>query len=226
VTPAHFQLLAVCAAFWLALWQHDRRAPDGTARFALALLIGAALARAGQVIAFEGTPTPRALLAPESGVSILFVPLGVLLLAPTPAAFASLPLPLAVARLGCVAAGCCRGDAGEPLALVEAAALLALHRALERIPPHRTPAAFALAFGAIRLLEQPWRAAPERGFAWLAPTEAAVAWLAAGLALYHARPISPRIHPLGGGRSREDVVTIRGRFGEVPRVRVSSAERR
>lgn len=222
MTPAHLQLLAVCAAFWLALWQHDRRAPGRAARFAGALLVGAGLARAGHVIAFEGTP--RALLAPEAGASILFVPLGVLLLTPTPAAFASLPLPLAVARLGCLAAGCCRGADGEPLALVEAAALLALHRALERVPPRRTPAMFALAFGAIRLLEQPWRTAPECGFAWLAPTEVAVAWLAVGLALHFARPAAAA-RSLGGGRSREDAVTIPRRFGEVARARVSSRGR-
>jgi len=188
VTAAHFQLLAASAAFWLALWLHDRRAPARSDRFALALLVGAALARAGQALVFEGDAD--ALLEPDAGVSILFLPLGVLLLAP--AGLASLPLPLAVARLGCVAAGCCRGRDGEPLALVEAATLLALHRVFERMPPRRVPAAFALIFGAIRLLEQPWRAAPERGFAWLSPAEVAGAWLVAGFALHFTRPFPSR----------------------------------
>jgi hypothetical protein len=35
-------------------------------------------------------------------------------LAPWPQAFATLPLALAVARLGCLVGGCCHGPAGEP----------------------------------------------------------------------------------------------------------------
>jgi hypothetical protein len=77
--------------------------------------------------------------------------------------------------------------------------LLVLHRAFERMPPHRAPAAFALVFGAIRLLEQPWRTAPERGFAWFSPAEVAGAWLVAGFALRFALCFPPRADPLGAG---------------------------
>jgi len=200
VSAIHVQLLAVCAAFWLALWLHGRIVPGRTGRFALALLLGAALTRAGHALVFEADA--RALLELGAGVSILFLPLGVLLLAPTPAGFASLPLPLAVARLGCVAAGCCRGDNGEPMALAEAAALLILHFAIGRTPPRLALPVFAMTFGGVRLLEQPWRAESMQSSALLSPTAVAVAWLAAGLALWIVRGGSPQNRgaaPLGAG---------------------------
>jgi len=201
VSAIHVQLLAVCAAFWLALWLHGRIVPGRTGRFALALLLGAALTRAGHALVFEADA--RALLELGAGVSILFLPLGVLLLAPTPAGLASLPLPLAVARLGCVAAGCCRGRNGEPLALAEAAALLILHFALGRTPPRLALPAFAMTFGGLRLLEQPWRAESMRSFALLSPTAVAVGWLAVGLALW-----ALEIHR---GRTREAPLLGQGR---------------
>jgi hypothetical protein len=180
------QLVAWCAAFWLALWVYARRSPDRRLRFALALGLGALLARAGHSLLWG---EPARLLHPGEGFSVLFLPLGVLCLSPDAAAFASLPLALALARLGCLPAGCCRGAAGEPLPLFEAAALAALHPLLARGDPEATAERFALAFGAVRLAQAPWRphAAQAGAGAFATPELVALCWLALGILLWAAR---------------------------------------
>ena len=151
------KLLAVSGSFWLALLLHDRREPRRTPRYAASLCFGAVLARLGCAWAFgDGWPA----LDPRGGFSVLLVPLGLLALAPWGAAFASLPLPLALARLGCVAAGCCLGRDGEPLPLLEVAVLGALHLVLCRSPIRLTPGLFLVAFGGLRIAELPWRPGP------------------------------------------------------------------
>jgi hypothetical protein len=178
VIAAALQLGSWCTAFWLALWLHARRDRARSARFALALLAGALLARAGDALLWG---EPGHWLEPQQSVSVLFVPLGLLLLAPQPAAFASLPLPLALARLGCLAAGCCRGASGEPLPLFEAAALGALHLGVARGADDLAPARFALGFGALRLAQSPWRPPPPRASAELVTPElVALAWMLLG----------------------------------------------
>ena len=123
------------------------------------------------------TPIPRAHL---------------LLLRSGPGAFASLPLPLAVARLGCLAAGCCHGASGEPLPLYEALLLVVLHGALGRGALAAAPERFAWAFGGLRLAEAPWRprveGAPLAGFA--TPEAVALGWIAAGVALAMHRSVT------------------------------------
>ncbi len=179
---ATFQLVAWSAAFWLALRLHARRQPGNSTRFALALLLGAALARVGFALLWG---RPQHGLDASEGVSVLFVPLGLLLIRSGPAAFASLPLPLAVARLGCLAAGCCRGAAGERLPLYEAAILVALHAALARGALEAAPERFAWAFGGLRLAQSPWRPRVETpllaGFA--TPDAVALGWIAVGAVL-------------------------------------------
>lgn len=182
MTRAFLQLGAWNAAFWLALWLYGRRA-GGSARFALSLVCGALLARVGPALLW-GEPTR--LLDARQGVSVLFVPLGVLWIRPLPAALASLPLPLALARLGCLAAGCCRGSFGERLPLYEAAALVLLHVGLARGSRAAVPERFALAWGALRLAESPWRVRipAALGAGTLATPEAvAFGWIAIGAAL-------------------------------------------
>jgi hypothetical protein len=169
------QLLVVCAAGWLALLLHACRAPGRGPRFALALLVGVLLARLGDALLFR--VRPDLLLAASGGFSILFVPGGPLLAARGPDAFASLPLPLALARLGCLAGGCCRGVSGEALPLFEAAGLVVLHAVMGRTPPARLPGVFALGFGALRLAQAPWRPA----VAGVAPEWIAALWLAGGV---------------------------------------------
>jgi hypothetical protein len=151
------RLLLVCGAFWLALLLHDRREPRRTPRFAASLLLGAALARLGCLWVFGGSSST---LDPQGGFSLLFLPLGPLALAPGGAAFASLPLPMALARLGCLAAGCCRGRDGEALPLIESASFGALHLALCVAQIRRVPALFLIAFGGLRIAEHPWRPTP------------------------------------------------------------------
>jgi hypothetical protein len=185
LTAALLQLLAWSAAFWLALRLHERRQPGSPVRFALALLLGAALARVGFALLWG---RPRHLLDASAGASVLFVPLGLLLTRVGPAAFASLPLPLAVARLGCLAAGCCRGAADEPLALYEAAVLVALHGALARGALAAAPERFAWAFGGLRLAESPWR--PRVGTGFSTPEAVALGWVAAGAALALHRSVT------------------------------------
>jgi hypothetical protein len=189
VSAAALQLAAWSAAFWLALRLHARSRATSPARFALALLLGAVLARAGHALLWS---RPQHGLAAGEAVSVLFVPLGLLLIGAGPGAFASLPLPLAVARLGCLAAGCCRGACGERLPLYEAAFLVALHGVLARGTLAAAPERFAWAFGGLRLAQSPWRprveTAPLGGFA--TPEAVALGWIAIGAVLAARRSVT------------------------------------
>jgi hypothetical protein len=210
VSAAALQLLAWSAAFWLALALHARREPGASLRLAVGLLLGACLAHAG---AWLGWQPPQAGFPVRVGASVLFVPFGLLAARTGPAAFASLPLPLAVARLGCVAAGCCRGEAGELLPLWEFALLVALHLGLARGALAVAPERFALGFGALRLAEASWRPpVPHAGLAGLATPEAvALGWIALGTWLALRRSVTEP------GRSRHASVTgTRCRSGSSP----------
>lgn len=170
LTPA-----ITCAAFWVAIVLHARRDPGHTGRFALSLAVGAVAAHLLCGLLFQGVPA-GASAAPAA--SILFLPLGPLVCSRRPAAFECLPLPLAVARLGCAAAGCCRGGAGEPLPLLEAAALASLHVCLRGLPAAVRPGACLLGFGLLRIAEEPWR--PDPAGALVTPAAVAAAWALAG----------------------------------------------
>jgi len=180
VSAALLQPLVLCAAFWLALWLHDRRAPCHTRRFAAALALGAVLARIGHAALFEAPDANP--FDPFGAVSVLFVPLGIVLLNPSAAAFSSLPLPFALARAGCLAAGCCHGHAGALLPISGAAALCALHRGTQRLSPRWVPAAFLIAFGALRIAESDWRDGSLETSARVVPDSIAAIWIGLGLA--------------------------------------------
>ncbi len=157
MTGEQLYTAALCGAFWVALLGF-RGAPPAAreaARFVVGLALGAALARMG---------------------GLLFAPAGILLAAPLraprrasflDAALPALPLACAVAKLGCVAAGCCAAAGGEALGFAAVGAAL-------RVVPRERGAVLALAgFGLVRLAALPFR--PEaRGSAWLAAV-----WLAA-----------------------------------------------
>jgi hypothetical protein len=177
--------LSTCGAFWLALWLHQRRGHEGTAGFAAALATGAVAAHLGWLLLFQQAPLARAPL----GFSLLFLPMGLVASCRQPAALACLPLPLALARLGCLAAGCCHGAAGERLPLFEVLGLGSLHFALQALPQPVRPGAFLLGFGVLRLAQEPLRPTPEA--ALLAPAAVALCWVALG-ALWCARSATSR----------------------------------
>ncbi len=105
---------------------------------------------------------------------------------------APLPWALGVARLGCLAAGCCLGAPSDsslsdmerhPVALYECGALLALGAAVRRLPPARRAPAVLAAFGGVRLVLEPLRAPPLLGEP-LVPVELLAAlWVAIGVVL-------------------------------------------
>jgi hypothetical protein len=151
-------------------------------------------------------PICRAILDPTRGHSILFVPLGPLAVAGCCAVgrqreifrrsvLRALVPALAIARLGCLAAGCCGGVASRlpwavdatsgvgrvhPVALYELACWLLLATLLHRLPARRVAPAMLLGFGTTRLLVEPWRAPPPLGEPWIAPESIALSWLIMG----------------------------------------------
>jgi hypothetical protein len=188
VSLAALQPLAWCAAFWTALWLYERRArPARPVRFALGLVLGAALAHAGWLAlhapltwpALRARPGLR--LDPSRGYCVLFLPLGLLALERSGAALASLPLALAVARLGCLAAGCCGGVAA---ALVEIAGQGALAAGLASLDARRAGALALAGFGALRLVSELLRGAPPLGAPIVAPALLAAGWLVLGAGLF------------------------------------------
>jgi membrane protease YdiL (CAAX protease family) len=152
----------------------------GQARFQLALFAGAVTAHLGWALLY----LPRALEHPEwvlqpGTATLLFFPLGVLLVAPWREALAALPLAMAVARAGCLLSSCCCAEPWH--ALPEICALVLLHALARRWPQHAAVVVLS-GFGAIRLLVLPLRIpldpSPITNPAWLA-----LCWIAAGVAL-------------------------------------------
>ena len=211
MTRGALHLLCLSAAFWVALALRERRASGESARrFVAGLALGGALAHLGWAALYIDRvwTQPSAVVSP-AGFCVLFVPLGLLALAPWRApraerdrflagAFASLPLALATARLGCLVTGCCRGLptdlpwglrlAGDtiprhPTALYDIAGLLALHAAARALPEARVAPAVLIGFGALRLAIEPLRIAPPLGPPVVPAGLLAAAWIGAGVAI-------------------------------------------
>ena len=174
MSSAVLQPAIVMAAFWLALALHQRRDPAHTPRFAASLLVGAAATHLGWIVCFSPEIGWRAL--DLAGASVLFLPLGPLLCARSAASFASLPLPIALSRLGCLASGCCRGDMGVLLPLLDGVAFVLLDRLCRGLPDRKVGSAFLGGFGAIRLAETPWRTSVD-SFALASPSLVASGWI-------------------------------------------------
>ena len=198
------QPTCLSAAFWLAL--AGFRA--GGVRFVAGLGLGAALAHLGWAVLYlhRLSDPAAALLDPARGYCVLLVPLGPLLTAPwrqgprwrdryLAGCLRALTPALAVARLGCLLAGCCHGVASEvpwalplagvgrrvePTPLYEMVGLLALWGLLRKLPERWVPPAFLIAFGLLRLLTEPLRAAPPLGAPAVSVEALAAAWVAAG----------------------------------------------
>lgn len=187
-------LLIWSAAFWTAialfLRAHRPSRRSDALRFLTGLVLGAAFAHLGWALLNLAAVRdhPAAWFDPAVGYSVLFFPAGVLLLAPWGAAAKSLPLALALARGGCLVAGCCGGIRTSllpwgfhPAPVYEAVLLVALHFAVWRLEGARAVAAFLVGFGAIRLALEPLRAPPPLGEPWIPASWIAGLWLAAGL---------------------------------------------
>lgn len=186
--------VALSGAFWLALLQFRMHA--GSERFRLRFPVGLVL---GAIAAHLGwaalnwhvvREAPSVLLTP-AGFCVLFVPLGLLAAAPwnapaphrdafLTAAFASLPIGLAAARVGCFASGCC----GPPLAIaLDAAGLVALHVAAARVRADLVMPLVLAGIGAIRLVCDPLRVDPPLGAPLVPAAWLAVAWVAVAAVL-------------------------------------------
>lgn len=232
--PPWSLLLFQSLAFWVALLGYRGRFRT---RFLFGLGFGALLGRLGWILLFlpgEGAwfsawpaganslgALAAGLLQPGSGISLLFVPLGPIALAPAGRGRAArlfwassaraLAPAIAIARFGCIVAGCCSGrplplgsgapDAGVwvyPTAAGEFLAWLFVSAWIFRLPQRRAPALFLLAFGGVRLVVQPLRADLPLGDPWLDPSWIALAWLCLGLFLVRgqfARSGAPRRPP-------------------------------
>jgi hypothetical protein len=171
------QTLALIAAFWTALARCRPRAEVAPQRYLVALASGAAATHFGWALLHPLWIQlhPALLIDPTAGFCTLFLPLGVGIVSRAPELWRALPHALAVARLGCVIAGCCRGSDGEMTPLIEIAGLAMLHRELHRAAKPWVVPGFLIGFGAIRLGVEPWRtASPIPGSLDLA------AWIALG----------------------------------------------
>ena len=239
--------LAQVAGFWVSLLGFRGDQPG---RFLLGLAVGAVLARLGwfllhlPVLSAElhlfsvGEPGPSAeelawLLGPGAGLSVLLVPLGPLALTPWSlgsqarldywvAACRTLAPGLAVARFGCVLAGCCSGaplggDGGPvpPTALYEWMGWVLASGALAFASPSRVPGLFLLVFGGLRLATEPWRVPPPLGEPALDPGWLALAWMGAGIwALWDGSMGGTLQARQGNGSNLKAESTRRGRAPE------------
>jgi hypothetical protein len=174
------------AALWAAVATYRGTQP---VRFVLGLVAGCVSARIGWALLHLPmvAAQPGSILHESAGYTILFFPLGPLLIAPGDASWRALPLPLAVARLGCLAAGCCGGVAApwgvHPTPVYEAIGLVGLHFCSRAPGPTGGLSTFLIGFGLERILVEPFRAAPPLGEPIVAPALVSVCWVLAGFLL-------------------------------------------
>jgi hypothetical protein len=228
-------------AFWVAIAQWLReREREASGRFVLGLALGAAFAHLGWALlhARALAAAPQAVLDVSRGFCVLFVPTGLLAVAPwrrgrgardafLGPALRSLPLALATARVGCLAAGCCLGTATSvawgvevggarvhATPLYEIAGLLLLHLAARRAPLRLAGPAVLAGVGAVRLAVEPVRARPGLGDPLVPASALALAWIAIGLALALRRAPRGRrsLYCPFSLRSRSDFSSPRWRF--------------
>ncbi len=195
----HYFWLCHVAAFWLALGRFGFVRAEF---FVLGLGLGGALTRLGWGLLHFHLPElfsmPEILLRPGAGFTILFFPLGPLLLLALSEREPevrfddcvrlgrALPPAFALARSGCIFAGCCSGRVSEGgwshgVPLYEMLGWLFLTLLLERIPDRWVPAVFFGGFGLLRLLVEPFRAVPPLGETIVEVEWLALAWLVSGL---------------------------------------------
>ena len=201
--------IALGGAFWMAILVYLRRGGEAESgsRFVAGLALAGASAHLGWALLHlaDVMAHPRALLNPAVGHSVLFAPLGILALAPREraarewylaAALGSLPEAFAVARLGCLACGCCQGTLAvfgvDAILLCEIAGLLALAGWTRRLPAAWVGPATLSGFGALRLIGEPFRVPSALGETLIPPTVLAIGWIAVGAGMALAFPLRPR----------------------------------
>lgn len=205
------RLLLLVAAFWVAVLSYAALGGRGrwAGRFIVGLALGAGMAHLVWVLLRPGLlwAQPTILWNPTLGSTVLAVPLGLLLTAPGVApqrararylaiALGSLPLALAVARLGCLVAGCCHGVATElpwgmrlpggggpvhPTPLYEIAGCVTLFFVMRRLPRSHWAGTVLVGFGVIRLAVSPWRASASLGDPLVSAHWLAALWIPVGL---------------------------------------------
>jgi hypothetical protein len=200
---------ALGGAFWMAVIVYLRRGgrTESGSRFVAGLALAGAFAHLGWAILHldEVMAHPRVLLNPAVGHSVLFAPLGILALSPgkraareryLAAALGSLPEAFAVARLGCLACGCCQGSSAvfgaDATPLCEIAGLLALASWTQRLPTVWVGPVTLSGFGTIRLLTEPFRTPPQLGEPLIAPAVLGIGWIVAGPVMALAALQRPR----------------------------------
>lgn len=203
------RMIALGGAFWMAIFGYLHRGgpAESGVRFVAGLVLAASSAHLGWALLHldEVMAHPRTLLHPAAGHSVLFAPLGVMALLPRGwaareqylgAALGSLPHAFAVARLGCIACGCCHGTPGffgdHPTRLYEIAGLLGLAAWTRRLPRAWVGPATLSGFGALRVVIEPFRAPSPLGEPLIAPGALGMGWIAIGSAMAVAASRRPR----------------------------------
>jgi hypothetical protein len=199
---ADIQAACWMAAFWTAVlgFRSAGSGREAGLRWLGAIVLVAIFAHLGWALLYLDLVLAHeaSLLVVAGGATCLFAPLGPLLVAPwrdEPArvreflgdAFAALSLALAVAKLGCLAAGCCGGvmvgsGLRHPTVVYEGIGYLCLHRACRWGPSRLVPALFLAGFGALRLAVEPLRQSPALGAPTLTAESIASVWILLGLA--------------------------------------------
>lgn len=174
--------VALFGAFWTVLVRCRPFAEASTLRCVVALAAGAVAAHLGWALLhpLEVRLQPLRVLEPSVGLCVLFLPAGVALATRAPSVWRVLPGGLAVARLGCLAAGCCGGLHGEATPALEIAGLAILDRELQRAGPRWSLPGFLIGFGAIRLAVEPWRGPPPLPGSYEVAGWIALGWAALG----------------------------------------------
>ncbi len=205
------RFLLLIAAFWVAVLAYAASGGRGrwAGRFIVGLALGAGLAHLVWVLLRPGLlwAQPAVLWNPTLGVTMLAVPLGLLLTVPgvTPQraraqymaiALGSLPLALAMARLGCFVSGCCHGVATDlpwgvrlpggagavhPTPLYEIAGYVALFGVVRHLPRNYWAGAVLVGLGLIRLAVSPWRTSASLGDPLVSAPWLAALWIPIGI---------------------------------------------
>ncbi len=200
------QISLLFGAFWVATLQMVRHGEREAPRLVLGLVLGALMTHVVWCLAHVSSTTLLAWLDPTRGSTLLGLPLGALLAAPWrlgPAraydflatSWLALTPALAIARLGCLVAGCCPG-VELPVELFEALAWLIASWLLTRLPRVWVPGAFLVLFGTVRLCLAPLRVPDPHASQAIASSEViAASWIAVAVLTLATAPRGNRPNP-------------------------------